>query len=460
VAVAQHYGFTGIEAVDVASEIGDIVAEKYADVEVNPYTHGDTERVLLDGRAAILHSDHDYDVIQMVHANLHSSAGQVSNAWSPALLETEEAFELYLSKLTPDGTLSFGRGPKTKYLVHACVAAMEALGIEHPEGKIVWVQGPASVFLAKTRDWTPEEVARIAELIKARKGQYIYYDPTKPDHGKWKGALKTALLTDDRPYLESGHDAWISLGEALAHFVGLGAEEVQAATIVYHALVLQALYTVVIGGICVIVPMFLRGRELAGIRGVAPGLLYVACLGYGYLAVETVLLHQLVLFVGHPTYAITVVILAMLLFSGIGSMLVERIPEASHARALTLALIAVVVLGAIQGFVVPPILSATALGLPIAVRAGIVVLVLAPLGLVMGLPFPLAMRLLRPEAAGLVPWAWAVNGWLSVTASMGTVILSRIAGYHVAFVVALLAYVAAALLAPSIPRIGRTTAES
>lgn len=455
VAVAQSFGFTGIEAVDIAAEIGDLVAERYADAEVNPFLQGGTNRVLLDGRAAILHSPHDYDIVQMVHANLHSEAGQLANAWSPALLETREAFALYLSRLSPDGTLSFGRGPKTRWLVRACVAAMEELGIEHPERNVIWIAGPASVMLAKKRPWTVEEREEIERLIARRPGQYVHYDPLAPDPERWAEAMKAPLLTDDRPYLESRAQAVVALGDAFRHVVGLGDDEVEAVAIVYHTMALQVLYVVAVGLLCVLVPAFRRERTgLVGLGGVGGGLGYVACLGYGYLAVETVLLHELVLFVGHPTYAITVVILSMLLFSGIGSNAVERFPQERLPGILTGVLAGVVVLGLLQAFVVPGMLYAWAFGLPIGWRTLLVFAVLAPLGLLMGMPFPLALRILRPEAAGLVPWAWALNGWMSVVASLGTVLVSRLVGYRAAFVVAIAAYVLAMVLAPALRRIG------
>jgi hypothetical protein len=217
---------------------------------------------------------------------------------------------------------------------------------------------------------------------------------------------------------------------------------------------LQAIYVALVGLVCVLVPVLRRDEGLRG-QGVAGGLGYVACLGYGYLAVETVLLHHLVLFVGHPTYAITIVILTMLLFSGIGSLLVERMPSDRLPTLLTRTLIGVVILGAVQAYAVPPMLYAFAFGLPLALRTALVFALLAPLGLLMGMPFPLALRILRPEAAGLVPWAWALNGWMSVVASLGTVLVSRLAGYHVAFAVALSAYVLAIGLARSLPRIRR-----
>jgi len=113
----------------------------------------------------------------------------------------------------------------------------------------------------------------------------------------------------------------------------------------------------------------------------------------------------------------------------------------------------VVVLGSVQAFVVPPILSSLALGLPTAVRMGLTFVLLFPLGFVMGMPFPLALRLLRPEASGVVPWAWAINGWMSVMASLMTVVISRMYGYSTAFGVALGAYVLALALAGALPRI-------
>ena len=73
----------------------------------------------------------------------------------------------------------------------------------------------------------------------------------------------------------------------------------------------------------------------------------------------------------------------------------------------------------------------------------------------MGMPFPLFLRVLRPDAAGMVPWAWAFNGWMSVVASLGTVFVSRLYGYHQAFAVAIAAYLLALAMSPMLERIGR-----
>ena len=171
-------------------------------------------------------------------------------------------------------------------------------------------------------------------------------------------------------------------------------------------------------------------------------------------AIEIALIHELALFVGHPTYAVTAVLLTMLLSSGIGSVLAGRLPEHRRAPALQLALIVTLILGAIQAWIVPELLHTYALGRPLDERVALVALALTPLGLVMGMPWSLGMSLLRVEAGAIVPWAWALNGWMSVVAGLGTVFASRLVGYDLAFGIALGAYAVSAITAHRLPRLG------
>jgi hypothetical protein len=265
-----------------------------------------------------------------------------------------------------------------------------------------------------------------------------------------------SLMTDNRPYMDSKAKVRNTLGQAFWNMITGGPEEVTATQVIYNTLVIQVLFVLLMGGLLLGLPMLRRGASgTKGITGMWAGLLYVACLGYGYLAVEVVLIHELVLFVGHPTYAITVVVLALLLMSGLGSGLVQRWQPVVLTRRLHIVLIVVLALGALQAWLVPPLLHSLALGLPIGVRLVATFLCLAPLGFVMGMPFPLAMRIIPERASGIVPWAWALNGLMSVTASLGTVIISRLWGYSQAFAVALAFYVVALLLAGRLAKIGR-----
>jgi hypothetical protein len=447
VAVAQSYGFQDIDAIDIAGEIFDLVAERFPDSPFNPYVHGNVRRIKSDGRAAILHSSERYDIIQMVYANLWSSAGLLSNAWSPALLDTSEAFTTYLDKLTPDGTISFARGPATAQDVRAAADALHRRGVKQPWRCIFYGTGDSSVMLLKPRPFTQDERDRLIDafLTKHAKSKVILDPGVEPDAATKKRLFKSAIMTDDRPYIDDVNTLRSQLN------IGKKSDAESALATLYRSILVQFAFVGLAGAIFLGVPFLRRGpTEIRGVQGVGTILGYVACLGYGYLAVETILIHELVLFVGHPTYAVTVVVLAMLLSSGLGSLVSARITN--PARVLPLVLLAGIALGAAQAFLVPAFLKAFFLGLPVVVRLAITFVVLMPLGFVLGFPFPLAMTLLPTRAGGVVPWAWALNGWMSVLASMVTVVVSRLFGYSRAFALALIAYAIAAALARRLAR--------
>jgi len=458
VAAAQRLGYHQIDAIDIAAEIGEVVATRWPNSLVNPYLGEGTRRIWSDGRAAIMHAEQPYDIIQMVHANLHSSAGMLANAWSPNLLETVEAFHTYLDKLNPDGTLSFAASSQTRHFARAAARALEERGAKHPGDHILYVTGNETFMLVKKRPWKVVERNRAVELLKNWSGkQGVGLDPTARTQQERRDKLlrRGAIMTDNRPYFESPGQFWRSLKKVVAKLDGEGDEKAKPIDIVYNNLALQTLFVLLSGSLLVLIPLLRRGPVgLKGVRGVGWGLLYVCGLGYGYLAIETVLIHELVLYVGHPTYAVTAVIFSMLLFSGLGSIAVGRFPAAALTRCLRVVLGLVLLLGALQAWVVPPLLHQLALGLPMTLRIALTALALAPLGFVMGMPFPSALRILRPEAAGMVPWAWAFNGWTSVLASLATVYASRLMGYDLAFAIALVAYAMALFLAGRLERIG------
>jgi len=456
VAVAQALGHTHIDAIDIASEIGDIVATQYPNSPVNPYVIGDTRRVWSDGRAAILHAEEPYDVIQMVHANLHSAAGLMASTWSPNLLETKEAFTTYFDQLTPNGTLSFSAHTQTRPFARAAAAALMERGVTEPEKHIFYIGGSNIFMLVKKRPFTEVECRNITNVIRSwRPNETVEHNPCRPKEANSRRLFYTGpVLSDDRPFFESP-DRFRQSAERM--WKRVRGEKVHLRTLdaLYFALFVQGAFVLGAGSLLVFVPLLVRGaRGLSSISGVGWGLGFVSCLGYGYLGVETVLIHELVLFVGHPVYAVTTVIFTMLVFSGVGSLIAGSWAPNELDRRLRLVLIGIVLLGVIQSTVVPSLLYSLALGLPMGVRIGLTGLTLVPLSLLMGMPFPLSLRILRPEASDMVPWAWAFNGWMSVVASLATIFVSRLYGFSSAFAVAVVAYAIAALLAGQIKKIG------
>ena len=149
-------------------------------------------------------------------------------------------------------------------------------------------------------------------------------------------------------------------------------------------------------------------------------LLYFLFIGAGYIMIEVALIQKFVLFLGHPTYALTVVIFSMLISSGLGSYFSRRVLDESKVRwvkALGTIAILVALLGIIASSVLP-----IAVGLPLWLKIAITVLMISPAGFVMGMPFPTGLKRLEEWHKPSVRWAWALNAAASVLGSVGALL--------------------------------------
>jgi hypothetical protein len=197
-------------------------------------------------------------------------------------------------------------------------------------------------------------------------------------------------------------------------------------------LALLALATLM-AGIIILLPLaFRRSVKDTGTRyqvTVFRPLLYFGLVGLAFLLVEMPLLQRFILYLGNPAYALTAVLFSILLFSAIGSQLSQRISQ----RA---ALFELVLLILITPYGLPYIFSLT-LGLPLFFRLLLTTLILAPIGFLMGIPFPAGIQWLQSlHSEGTVaqhphiPWVWAANGAASVVASVLAALLALTFGFN------------------------------
>jgi hypothetical protein len=200
-----------------------------------------------------------------------------------------------------------------------------------------------------------------------------------------------------------------------------------------------------------ILPMLFASGRSAGSRSWL-SLLYFVAVGLGYILVEIAFIQRFVLFLGHPTYALTVVIFLLLLSSGGGSLLSRRwLPRPAQVWVPLLLLV-----GAICAYVLalPALLNAL-VGLPFAVKLLVSGLILIPLGLAMGMPFPTGLRALASAAetsggnsGNAVEWAWAMNAASSVLGSVLAMVIAIHWGLNITLACGAGAYLAAAALSP------------
>ena len=177
------------------------------------------------------------------------------------------------------------------------------------------------------------------------------------------------------------------------------------------------------------------GRDL-----VVSGTLFFTLLGLGFMLVEMGLLQRLSLFLGHPVYSLSVVLFSLILATGAGSFLSERLPLRSKARFLGWGLL----LGAyllFLSFGLPSVLASWQ-GAGTLVRAALSVLFIAPAGILMGFGFPTGMRLVQAIDSRPTPWFWGINGAAGVLASVLAVISSIAFGIQVTLAAGALCYLA------------------
>jgi spermidine synthase len=244
--------------------------------------------------------------------------------------------------------------------------------------------------------------------------------------------------TDDRPFFFNYY-RWSSLwgGQRRAHDPSLFAYHTDF-PVGHMVLAASLIQIMLLAGLLILLPL----RKLAYDGLETPGAWryfgYFAALGLGFMLIEIALMQKLVIFLGHPTYALSVVLTSLLASAGTGSLLAGRIRfvERRHLRWILLAIVLVVVFDLVAIDVLLPLL----LGKSLAVRVLVVVLLLVPTGLVLGMPFPSGMRVVQAQCPHLLPWGWAVNAFFSVFGSIFCIVLSMAIGFTNVLLAAIVVY--------------------
>lgn len=152
-------------------------------------------------------------------------------------------------------------------------------------------------------------------------------------------------------------------------------------------------------------------------------LIYFSMLGIGYMLIEISLIQRLTVFLGHPTYSFVIVLAALLLSSGAGSLVSGWWCPEENRRKLITVLAGVVGLGLVIVLVAYD-LFIDLMWLDKPQRFFIAVATIVPPGFLMGMCFPMGMQIVQRFHSHLVPWGWGVNGAASVFASALSLVLA------------------------------------
>jgi hypothetical protein len=218
------------------------------------------------------------------------------------------------------------------------------------------------------------------------------------------------------------------------------------------ALLTMLLVSGVLSAVLVLLPFVTVRDRWARLPHKARAIAYFSALGLGFMFFEIALIQKLTLFLGYPTYTLTVTLLTLLVSSGIGSFTTEWYIE-GRDRALPVLVGVLIALTLFYAFGFDPVVHAL-VGRPLAFRVALATVMLAPLGLGLGAFMPLGLATvsrLTEYRAEYVAWGWAVNGVFSVIGSLLATILSMTYGFRAVLLLAAALYVLAGAVLRTTP---------
>jgi hypothetical protein len=167
-----------------------------------------------------------------------------------------------------------------------------------------------------------------------------------------------------------------------------------------------------------------------------------ALLGAGFMLVEISMVQKFVFFLGRPVVSLTVILFAVLLGTGVGSMISGKTYKNGEFKSVYIAAISIAILLLIYNFALLPLMFQHLLGTAMMFRTFLSILVLLPLSMLMGMPFPLMIRRLGDDLDGgtFIPWMWGVNAGASVLGSALAMAIAMALGFNEAVIVGALCY--------------------
>ena len=469
---ALHAQASSVTAVEINGIINDVLRDDPDGFWGGLFRRPEVRLVTEEGRSYVRRVPDTYDVIVSSHtiSNAAVASGAMSLAENYVL--TREAFDDYLARLSPNGVIYFTRPEAQLPRLFATIReVMDAKGIADPPRHVFayrTVPGAregdsrksfVSYFLFKKSPFTDDELRRIEAAISDPREFEVLYSPLSPATGGLyaeilstrdvKGLLAAQPFqiepaTDDRPFFNQ-HTRWSSLSLSTVRDLltqgRQGRMALEDRPVAEISLLTILVESIAIAAVLILLPLAWFARKGLNVAGSPRVLVYFAALGLGFIMIEIALLQRFTLFLGQPAYTLAAILASLLVFTGVGSALAGRFTQ-DPRRSLRFLVPAVPVMLAITAVATPWIFDA-ALGFPFGSRVVIAVLLLAPLGIVLGMPFPTGLRLLSDEAAALVPWAWGVNGFFTVIGSVLSMILGMALGFRAVLAFAALCYLLA-----------------
>ncbi len=455
--IALYHGASHVVGVDINPDMIKLLRQ-YDDFARGTFQREDVELVAAEGRHFLSRDRRKFDVIQLSGVDTFSALATGAYALSENFIYTTEAFEQYFIHLEENGIVNISYPLfKPMKIITMWMQVLENMGVENPKEHIMilsghgqhWIKGeeswqksdaPWAQFLVKRSPFTAEEVRSLTKWTTERLGFEILYAPYSKKQNEFETFITASpeqrqliinqhqfdvsLATDDKPFFFQFY-RW---GNLLR-----GSRPPLASIILLGSLVVVT----ALSAMLIIYPLYQHGSapEPGGRAGIFT---YFAALGLAFILIEIAMIQKLTVFLGGPTYSMSITLFTILLASGIGSFLSRnwaRRPFRLLAVVIPLLVVAVGAELLLLDRAMPRLMY-----LSHSLRALAAVAMLAPLGLLMGMPFPAGLRHVDSFRPELNPWAWGINACATVMGAVLCILISASLGFNTALLIGAAVY--------------------
>ncbi len=412
-------------------------------------------RLIVDeGRSWFARTKEKFDLLQMSMIDTFAATGAGALSLTENGLYTVEAWKIFLSSLRPNGLFTVSRWHASTApieigrTVSLAVGALSLMGVENPRNHIYLATvGSLATLIVSRQPLTMKDInilnARAEELqfdILAVPGQ-ISAVPMFEDllsatsiedinDRSNKYFLDVSPPTDARPFFFNQLRLHNLMN--LKKFIeeALRSREIVGSTslvVVGNLVAISTLFLLILLSLtAVVVTCILPARSST--YTVAPrlallGSAYFLLIGLGFMFIEIGMIQRLSVFIGHPIHALSIVLFSIIISTGLGSLLSEKIMRARPAYVIVWLVLLVVYILALP-HLLPALTHSSLESAVLAIRAMVSVAVILPAGILMGFAFPLGMKIVMSQDTRPAPWFWGVNGAAGVLAAGLAVVCS------------------------------------
>jgi len=467
---AMSQSVTGIEINEAFLDLLDDRFRDYANIVQRP----EVRLVHDEARSYLTRTKDRYDVLQMSLVDTWAATGAGAFTLSENGLYTVEAWREFLNVLKPNGIFTSSRWynpeqvAETSRLLALATAALIDRGVENPAAHIALVgHTRAATLLLGRNPLSPQDIMRL-EAVSAKRGFKVLLAPGRPAASRFFSRIVSSRTaaeldaaveddrfdftppTDQRPFFFNILKPGGLLTPETADEMGVTITGNLLAT---RTLLLLWVISAILVATVILGPLWRAGLPSLRADSFAQALAYFGIIGTGFMLVQIPLMQRFSVYLGHPTYAVAVILFSMILATGIGSMISDRLQFERNSRwlvVLTLGAGAILALGTI---LLQPVIDAS-FQQGLFIRCVVVATMVSAMSLPLGFFFPIGLRLVRRLSDDASPWMWGVNGACGVLASVTAIAISMWGSIDINILIAAALYMLLSIPAGALWRAG------